>query len=533
MGWFGNFAQGMGRVASDINAGQNELAQRQYMQQQLAQQQQQLQMEQSRQKLSEIQANLQQQQFQQQMALNKEAEGVRADPLGSFQKAFGRSPANDEELSNYLFTVGYGFNPQQPRQPTGGKMMTVRGPTSTGFKNVMVHNDGSSTDVTDENGNLVAAQDPNIKGQTQMVMPFIRQITQTSTDRYRKQIDQLYGGLDSKTKNAIDIDNEFVEANANEKMARTNIEKIDTALLNNRDLAAVALPGIGAILFGSGKELSPEQRQMLEQAKQDLWNKIPGYSDQRAEAIRRHTPAGTTIPSYAPPPILAQVMQGLAQGQDISAYIPELMREYGGTGTSTETAPAGAAPATTTSAETPSGTEQPSPSTQPAPSTPAPPTKGAAGPPPPPEGFVVTKKRPNMMTPPGLRPPVAPIAIPPGLSRSADDPRGLIPTIRYYANLYEVPGGADAAVAVARNEGLKHFMGDEGSSGGAFQFHRGGISKNYPHKGLGDKYYEQTGRDPFDPNNEIDVIKWAMRWASLNGWSDFSGAKGVPGTGVK
>jgi hypothetical protein len=90
----------------------------------------------------------------------------------------------------------------------------------------------------------------------------------------------------------------------------------------------------------------------------------------------------------------------------------------------------------------------------------------------------------------------------------------MIPVIRAAAIAAGVD--PDIAVRVARSEGLTDFFGDRGTSGGAFQLHRGG--------GLGDEFQKETGLDPIDPKNEVATIEWAMKKVKQTGWAPWHGA---------
>lgn len=86
MGGFGAFAQGIGRVASDINAGQNELAQRKMQQQQLDLQKSQLGLEQIKQQMA-----------QQQWKMQSDPNSVRQYLAGLYR----RDPT-DQEINDYI-----------------------------------------------------------------------------------------------------------------------------------------------------------------------------------------------------------------------------------------------------------------------------------------------------------------------------------------------------------------------------------------------------------------------------------------------
>ena len=82
----------------------------------------------------------------------------------------------------------------------------------------------------------------------------------------------------------------------------------------------------------------------------------------------------------------------------------------------------------------------------------------------------------------------------------------------------------DVAVRVAKSEGLADFVGDNGTSFGAFQLHvtpggRGGA--------VGDQFRAATGLDLSDPANERASIQFALDNARRNGWADYHGAARV------
>jgi hypothetical protein len=77
----------------------------------------------------------------------------------------------------------------------------------------------------------------------------------------------------------------------------------------------------------------------------------------------------------------------------------------------------------------------------------------------------------------------------------------------------------EIALKVAKSEGLRDFLGDNGKSGGAFQLYTGG--------GLGNKFKKETGLDPLDPKNEKATIDFALREAAKGGWGPWYGAAKV------
>lgn len=113
-------------------------------------------------------------------------------------------------------------------------------------------------------------------------------------------------------------------------------------------------------------------------------------------------------------------------------------------------------------------------------------------------------------TPPG---PQGSIAVPYGTPQPGD-PHGLVPLIRADARKYGI--NPDIAVAVARSEGLAHYVGDHGTSFGAFQLHI--------HGGLGDEFRKETGLNPADPKNEPAMIDWTLAHLRRTGWGPYHGA---------
>jgi hypothetical protein len=100
---------------------------------------------------------------------------------------------------------------------------------------------------------------------------------------------------------------------------------------------------------------------------------------------------------------------------------------------------------------------------------------------------------------------------------SAIDPRGLSAYIRERAGAYGID--PETALRVARSEGLRNPIGDNGTSFGAFQLHVGG--------GVGDEFRRATGLDPSDPANERATIDYALKIAAQRGWAPYHGAARV------
>jgi len=60
-------------------------------------------------------------------------------------------------------------------------------------------------------------------------------------------------------------------------------------------------------------------------------------------------------------------------------------------------------------------------------------------------------------------------------------------------------------------------LGDNGSSGGAFQLHLDDPAKPGAGTSLGDQFYRDTGKNPLDPNNHFATIDYALDYAKAHG----------------
>jgi hypothetical protein len=86
----------------------------------------------------------------------------------------------------------------------------------------------------------------------------------------------------------------------------------------------------------------------------------------------------------------------------------------------------------------------------------------------------------------------------------------------------------NTAMQVAKSEGFNSFVGDRGTSFGAFQLHYGGrAGGSLAARGLGDAFTKDTGLDASDPKNERAAIEYALRYASKHGWGEWYGARRV------
>lgn len=91
----------------------------------------------------------------------------------------------------------------------------------------------------------------------------------------------------------------------------------------------------------------------------------------------------------------------------------------------------------------------------------------------------------------------------------------------------------DIAVAVSKSEGFKDYVGDQGTSFGAFQLHYKNNIPGLSNGGLGDTFTKKTGLDARDPATERQQIQFALDEASKSGWGAWHGWKGTPFAGIQ
>lgn len=82
----------------------------------------------------------------------------------------------------------------------------------------------------------------------------------------------------------------------------------------------------------------------------------------------------------------------------------------------------------------------------------------------------------------------------------------------------------DVMVKVAKSEGFDKFLGDNGTSGGAFQLH---VTPGGRGRAVGDQFRAKTGLDPLDPANERAGIQFALDDIKQNGLAAYHGAARV------
>jgi hypothetical protein len=82
----------------------------------------------------------------------------------------------------------------------------------------------------------------------------------------------------------------------------------------------------------------------------------------------------------------------------------------------------------------------------------------------------------------------------------------------------------NVAMRVAKSEGFNEFLGDNGTSGGAFQLH---VTRGGRGRAVGDEFRKQTGLDPLDRANERQTIVFALQEAARSGWGAWHGAQRV------
>jgi hypothetical protein len=89
----------------------------------------------------------------------------------------------------------------------------------------------------------------------------------------------------------------------------------------------------------------------------------------------------------------------------------------------------------------------------------------------------------------------------------------------------EAPGkkrvDPNIAMIVARGEGFNQFLGDNGTSGSAFQLH---VTPGGRGRAVGDEFRRATGLDPLDPANERAAIRFALDDVRAHGWGAYHGA---------
>ena len=90
----------------------------------------------------------------------------------------------------------------------------------------------------------------------------------------------------------------------------------------------------------------------------------------------------------------------------------------------------------------------------------------------------------------------------------------------------------DQAMRVAKSEGFDKFVGDQGTSFGAFQLHYRNNIPGLSNSGLGDAFTRDTGLDARNPENERATITYALRKAAAAGWGDWHGWRGDPRAGI-
>ncbi len=91
----------------------------------------------------------------------------------------------------------------------------------------------------------------------------------------------------------------------------------------------------------------------------------------------------------------------------------------------------------------------------------------------------------------------------------------------------------DVAVAVANSEGMRDYVGDQGSSFGPYQLHYGGVARGGNSvSGLGDEFTKATGLDARDPKTWQSQVDFALDHARSGGWGPWHGWKGNPQAGI-
>lgn len=90
----------------------------------------------------------------------------------------------------------------------------------------------------------------------------------------------------------------------------------------------------------------------------------------------------------------------------------------------------------------------------------------------------------------------------------------------------------DIAMGVAKSEGFNSYVGDKGTSFGAFQLHYKNNIPGLSNGGLGDVFTKQTGKHASDPSTEREQIQFALDEAKKSGWGAWHGWKGSQWAGI-
>ena len=88
------------------------------------------------------------------------------------------------------------------------------------------------------------------------------------------------------------------------------------------------------------------------------------------------------------------------------------------------------------------------------------------------------------------------------------------------------------AMAVAKSEGFDNYVGDKGTSFGAFQLHYKNNIPGLSNAGLGDEFTKKTGKHASDPATEREQIQFALDQAKQSGWGPWHGWKGSRWAGI-
>lgn len=117
----------------------------------------------------------------------------------------------------------------------------------------------------------------------------------------------------------------------------------------------------------------------------------------------------------------------------------------------------------------------------------------------------------------GAAPP--PVSAPSGAFASANAKEAFIRTEAVKRGL-----DPDVMVKVAKSEGFDNFLGDNGTSGGAFQLH---VTPGGRGNAVGDQFARATGKSPLDPANEALTIQYALDDIRAHGLTPYHGAARV------
>lgn len=116
-----------------------------------------------------------------------------------------------------------------------------------------------------------------------------------------------------------------------------------------------------------------------------------------------------------------------------------------------------------------------------------------------------------------------------GIGAPKVDPNNKDSVVSYIRSAAQARGiDPDIAVAVANQEGLNTYVGDNNSSFGPYQLHYGNVAAGgNAVSGLGDAFTAATGMDARDPSTIAAQIDYSLDQVAQNGWGPWHGAAAI------